>query len=69
MPHAMQDHPTTPFTPASIPAASLGQGDHERLFHLLDTEGPAPDDFMLFLSDPLLERENIFEDFEGEGES
>lgn len=32
-------------------------GDFERLFHLLDEFGPAPEEFMLFLADPILERE------------
>ncbi len=43
-------------------STSVRHGDHERLFQLLEREGPAPADFMLGLSDPMLGRENIFED-------
>ena len=32
-------------------------GDFETLFHMLDELGPAPEEFMLCLCDPLLERE------------
>ncbi len=32
-------------------------GDFEKLFRMLDELGPAPENFMLFLCDPLLERE------------
>jgi len=47
-------------------ATPVRHGDHERLFQLLEQNGPAPADFMLGLSDPMLGRENIFE---GEDES
>jgi hypothetical protein len=43
-------------------ATSVRRGDHERLFQLLEQDGPAPADFMLGLSDPVIGRENIFED-------
>jgi hypothetical protein len=36
-------------------------GDFEQLFQMLEELGPAPNDFMLGLSDPMLETENIFE--------
>ena len=32
-------------------------GDFEKLFHMLDELGPAPEEFMLYLCDPLLGRE------------
>ncbi len=34
-------------------------GDFEKLFQMLDELGPAPEDFMLFLCDPILEREPL----------
>ena len=37
-------------------------GDHKRLFRLLEEVGPAPAEFMLHVSDPVMERENIFDD-------
>ena len=43
-------------------SAAVRRGDHERLFQLLEQDGPAPADFMLGLSDPMIGRENIFED-------
>ena len=43
-------------------STSVHHGDHERLFQLLEQDGPAPADFMLGLSDPMIGRENIFED-------
>jgi hypothetical protein len=69
MAQAMQEQSATPSSVARTQPPVLRQGDHERLFRLLETEGPAPDAFMLYLSDPVLEQENIFEDFEDEDES
>jgi hypothetical protein len=43
---------------AEMPKA---EGDFEHLFQMLEELGPAPNDFMLGLSDPMLETENIFE--------
>ena len=62
MAHAMHEQPATPSSSALTQLPSPCQGDHERLFRLLEELGPAPEDFMLGLSDPLLTRENIFED-------
>ncbi len=48
----------------SEPAETRPPGDFEKLFQMLDEFGPAPENFMLFLCDPLLEREpqNLFGD-------
>jgi len=68
MAHVIQQAATASSSPLLQPT-SEGLGDHERLFLLLKEVGPAPEEFMLYLSDPMLERENIFEDFEDEDES
>jgi hypothetical protein len=39
-------------------------GDFEKLFQMLEDLGPAPKDFMLWIDEPVLTRENIFEDFD-----
>ncbi len=39
-------------------------GDFEKLFQMLEELGPAPNDFMLWVDEPVLTRENIFEDFD-----
>jgi hypothetical protein len=39
---------------------SPSSGDFERLFQMLDDLGPAPDEFMLNVCDPLLHAEDIF---------
>ena len=62
MAQAIHEQPATPPSSALTQPTASRQGDHERLFRLLEAEGPAPDEFMLYLSDPVLERENIFED-------
>ena len=62
MAQAVQVHPPGPSSAALTQSTAPRQGDHERLFQLLEKDGPAPDEFMLYLSDPVLERENIFED-------
>jgi hypothetical protein len=49
---------STQFTSSPLPRS----GDHERLFQLLEEAGPAPAEFMLHLSDPVIEHENIFGD-------
>ena len=41
------------------PVETRPSGDFEKLFQMLDDLGPAPEDFMLFLCDPLLEREPL----------
>ena len=64
MAHVIQEERTTSST--SHVTAPLRQGDHERLFRLLEQDGPAPAEFMLGLSDPVLERENLFEGFDEE---
>ena len=41
----------------SAPVEPKSTGDFERLFQMLDELGPAPEEFMIGVSDPLLERE------------
>ena len=60
MAHSTQEKTTNPSE--HTPPAPARRGDHERLFQLLEEVGPAPEEFMLYLSDPVLERENVFED-------
>lgn len=52
-------------TPSAPPPASASQhtGDHEHLFHLLAERGPAPEAFMLGVSDPWIECEDLFGDW------
>ena len=66
MAHAIHEQPTIPSSVTPIQPTASRLRDHERLFKLLETEGPAPEEYMLYLSDPVLEQENIFEDFEDE---
>lgn len=50
--------------PAPLSAAGLTRtGDHEHLFQLLEELGPAPDAFMLGVSDPWIGREDLFGDW------
>ncbi len=59
---AILDHGQQPPHP-SHEAPAQG-GDFEKLFQMLEELGPAPDDFMIWICDPPLTRENIFEDFD-----
>ena len=62
MAHMIHEQTATTSSSQLSAVSSARHGDHERLFQLLEQEGPAPADFMLGLSDPMLSRENIFED-------
>ena len=53
---ALQDEPTGDLI-LSRSSEVKHPGDFEKLFQMLDELGPAPENFMLFLCDPLLERE------------
>jgi virulence-associated protein VagC len=54
-----QDEVTGDVILSPITPAKKG-GDFDKLFQLLTELGPAPDEFMLNVCDPLLEAEDIF---------
>ena len=61
-PGAVLDHGQQPIHQSPQPPAQ--GGDFEKLFQMLEELGPAPKDFMIWVDEPILSRENIFEDFD-----